>query len=244
MLWQGTGTSECGMAGATWTPIVDTCWYPIDLLASEGPLILWRRRSGVKEETTLRVGPYPYPVQQLQIAPAMVNPPPDELARIQSEQRRIAGLWRSELPRRFTLPLAPPLAPLPQAVGFGSRRVLNGEARSPHSGVDLAAAPGTPVRAVARGTVVLAGALYFSGNSVFIDHGDQLVSMYFHLADIAAEEGGEVSRGDVVGSVGATGRATGPHLHFAVRWHGARVDPSLLLEEPSALPEIRPLAPG
>ena len=241
--WSSPGTTDCGMGGATWEPVGNTCWYPIDLLAPQGRLTLKRRVSGVAQEATVRVGPYAYPVQRLEVAPDMVIPPQAEVERIQRERRRVVALWRSQRPRGFSLPLGPPLDPLPKAGGFGSRRILNGEPRSPHSGIDLAAPPGATVHAAATGTVVLADDLYFSGNSVFIDHGDQLVTMYFHLAAIAVAPGAEVARGDPVGTVGETGRATGPHLHFGIRWHGARVDPSLLLEDPSLVPQIQGVSP-
>ncbi len=237
--WSDPGTTLCGMGGATWQPLGDTCWYPIDLLAPQGPLVLKRGVAGHMQEITVRVGPYAYPVQRLEVAPDMVTPPPAQVERIEREQRRVAALWWSQGSRRFSLPLAPPLDPLPETGGFGSRRILNGEPRSPHSGIDVAAPTGTTVHAAATGTVVLAEDLYFSGNSVFIDHGDQLITMYFHLADIAVTPGAEVARGDPVGTVGATGRATGPHLHFGIRWRGARVDPSLLLGGQSSVPRIQ-----
>jgi len=132
-------------------------------------------------------------------------------------------------PRRFALPLAPPLAELPAASRFGSRRVFNGQPRNPHSGADFAAKTGEPVRAVADGVVALAGNEFFAGNAVFLDHGDGLISMSFHLSEILVKEGDKVIRGQLLGKVGATGRVTGPHLHFGLRWHGARVDPLELL---------------
>ncbi len=242
--WSDPGTTLCAMGGASWQPMGDTCWYPIDLLAPQGPLVLKREVAGHIQEITVRVGPYAYPVQRLDVAPDMVTPPPAQAERIEREQQRVAALWWSHRPRRFSLPLAPPLDPLPEVGGFGSRRIFNGEPRSPHSGTDVAAPRGTTVHAAATGTVVLADDLYFSGNSVFIDHGDQLITMYFHLADIVVAPGAEVARGDPVGTVGATGRATGPHLHFGIRWRGARVDPSLLLENPSSVPRIQGLSPN
>ena len=123
--------------------------------------------------------------------------------------------------------------PLPGVTGgrnFGHRRVFNGQPRAPHSGADLSAATGTPVRAANRGRVVLAKNLFFSGNAVFIDHGLGVYSVYLHLSEIGVEPGAMVGRGDVVGLAGATGRVTGPHLHWGVRVLDARVDPFSLLE--------------
>ncbi len=112
--------------------------------------------------------------------------------------------------------------------------MFNGQPRSPHGGADFKAKPGTLVRAAADGRVVVAEDQYFPGRAVFIDHGDGLISMSFHFSEILVKEGDEVKRGDPIGRVGATGRVTGPHLHFALRWHGARVDPAILLDLPGA----------
>ena len=131
---------------------------------------------------------------------------------------------------------APPAAPLwwgpfttpleGEVVGvFGTRSIINGEPRSPHSGVDLRADAGTPVRSIHKGKVVLIADHFFSGKSVVIDHGGAIQSMYFHLEKTMVGEDEEVQKGQVIGLVGSTGRATGPHLHFGMRVNGARVDP-------------------
>jgi murein DD-endopeptidase MepM/ murein hydrolase activator NlpD len=119
---------------------------------------------------------------------------------------------------------------------FGARRFFNDQPRSPHSGIDLRAAAGTPVHAVGAGTVVLAAEHFFGGNSVYIDHGGGLISVSMHLSRMLVKQGERVTPGQVIGEVGATGRVTGPHLHFGVRWHGARVDPGLLLGPVAAIP--------
>jgi murein DD-endopeptidase MepM/ murein hydrolase activator NlpD len=217
------------MGEGSWSPIDGSCWYPIDLLQGVGDLPIRRIRGGVSEEATIVVGPYPYPTQKLTVKPEMTDPPPEQLDRIRREQRQVGALWHSDRSAVFDLPLHPPLVPLPSARSFGSSRIFNGKPRSPHTGADFSAAEGTPVLAAAAGTVTLAGSHYYAGNSVFIDHGHELVTMYFHLQDIELREGQTVSRGQLVGTVGATGRTTGAHLHFGVRWHGARVDPSFLL---------------
>lgn len=108
---------------------------------------------------------------------------------------------------------------------FGFRRVINGETRSPHSGEDFSVPEGTPVKATNSGKVVLVGNYFFTGKSIFVDHGLGCYSMYFHLNEINVKKGQPVRKGDIIGKVGATGRATGPHLHWGIRLNGARVNP-------------------
>lgn len=243
--WPGDGTvTACQMDGRRWAPIDGSCWYPVDLLQPAGGLELGRVRDGRMETTPVRVAEYPYSVQHITLEDtSRVDLSPADEARAAREAARIERLWSLDTPRRFTLPLAPPLDPLPGGGRFGSRRFFNNQPRSPHSGADYSAASGTPVRAVADGRVALTGDFFFTGNSVFIDHGDGLVSMAFHLSAVDVTDGEEVSRGQVVGKVGATGRATGPHLHFGLRWRGARVDPGLLLEPDRATVVAPALAP-
>lgn len=236
--WPGRGIERCQLGDREWPPWADACWFPIDLLQEQGPLTLHRTRDGSRERLTVTVAGYPYPVQHLKVAPEMADPPPDQLDRIRREKDRAAAVWELGGPRRFELPLRPPLEPLPEARSFGSRRVFNGQPRDPHSGADLSAPKGTPVVAADRGRVVIAASHYFSGNSVFIDHGDDLVTVYFHLDRVDVREGEAVQRGQIIGTVGSTGRVTGPHLHFGARWHGARIDPTLLLGDPDTVQEI------
>jgi len=238
--WPGVELLACESGGRRWSPFDGACWYPIDL-DRKGSVELVRRSTGGVASRTVAVGDYPYPEQRLEVDDKYVAPPADQLPRIEREKRAVAALFRLETPRRFELPLAPPLDPLPDPGRFGARRVFNGQPRSPHSGSDFRATAGTLVRAVAPGRVVLADDHYFAGRSVYVDHGDGLISMSFHLSEILVREGQEVQAGEVVGKVGATGRVTGPHLHFGFRWHGARVDPGLLLGAgaTAALVEIR-----
>ncbi|WP_428410196.1 M23 family metallopeptidase [Hyphococcus sp.] len=114
---------------------------------------------------------------------------------------------------------------------FGSQRILNGEPKRPHSGLDIAAPTGTPIRAPAPGIVRLAdGDLYFEGGAVFLDHGHTLFSIFMHMSRLDVEPGQRVEKGDIIGAVGATGRATGPHLHWSLKWNGELVDPQLTLD--------------
>ena len=236
--WDGKDLDVCGRGAEEWPPLADACWYAFDLDAKAGSAIVWRQRGGRREEATVTLTAYPYPTQRLTVDERKVHPRKEDLARIERESAAVAKLWQIAGPARFTLPLATPLAKLPTGGRFGARRIFNGEARSPHSGADYAAPVGTPVLAPADGTVVLAADHFFSGKSVFLHHGGGLFSMSFHLSAIEVKTGDEVRRGQRIGAVGATGRVTGPHLHFGLRWHGARVDPSQLLADPQGVAEI------
>ncbi|MFN7961583.1 MAG: M23 family metallopeptidase [Thermoanaerobaculia bacterium] len=238
--WPGSEIRACGVVGGgSWEPVAGACWYPVDLERAPGPLEVFRQRQGRREFATLEVTAYPYPTEKLTLKDDRhVNLSPADLARSQREQALVSKVLRLLTPLRFELPLGAPLSALPQAGRFGSRRVFNGQPRSPHSGADFRATVGTPVFAAADGRVALAGEHFFSGNSVFLDHGDGLISMSFHLSKISVAEGAEVKRGEKIGEVGATGRVTGPHLHFGLRWHGARIDPMLLLGPVAEVPSL------
>jgi murein DD-endopeptidase MepM/ murein hydrolase activator NlpD len=169
------------------------------------------------------------------------NPSAADLRRDASDRAKLARIFnRRETPAAFTLPLSHPANPLPTEKSFGAKRSFNGKpAAQPHTGADYATPVGSPILAVADGTVVMGEEMFFEGNAVFIDHGDGLISMYFHLADINVTPGEEVKKGHVLGHVGSTGRATGPHLFFGIRWHDARIDPRFVLEAPSKIPEFQ-----
>lgn len=172
--------------------------------------------------------PREFPVQELTLPREMTTFDPPTLERIRKEAARLSEIFaRPPGPPAWDLPLVPPVEAFAPA-GFGSRRRINGEPRAPHAGVDVTLPEGTPVAAVAGGTVAFAGEQFFGGNSVVLDHGGGFYSVYYHLQRYDVREGDRVRGGDPIGAVGASGRATGPHLHFGVRLPGGRVDPSRL----------------
>lgn len=159
----------------------------------------------------------------------MVNPNPEQLARIRRESRRQRALYltfsdRSPPQNGFLRPLEGPVSSL-----FGHRRFFNGEPRNPHSGLDIAAPTGAEIRAPADAEVTLVDHLYYNGKTIFLDHGQGLITMYCHLSEPLVNEGETVQQGQVIGLVGATGRVTGPHLHWSVSLNGYRVDPQSMM---------------
>lgn len=237
--WSGEAIDACGRGEETWDPLDGACWYPIDLLQPEGHVSVHRTRGATRDSGSIRVTAYPYPVQRITLEDgSRVDLSAEDLARVRREQARVRPLWKLRGPALFEFPLADPLDELGEGGSFGSRRFFNDQPRSPHSGADYAAVAGTTVYAAAPGRVALAADLFFSGKSVFIDHGDGLVSMYFHLSDLLVDEGQPIGGREPVGRVGMTGRTTGPHLHFGIRWKGARIDPAQLLGRSDPVPEL------
>lgn len=239
--WTAPGTTRCGMLGRTWAALQETCYYPIDLLQKPAVIAIARVISGRRELARISVGPFPYGTEEIDLPDIpQANPSPLDLKRDSRDQVLQSKVWRrTEGPAKFTLPLGAPVRPLPEGKSFGMKRVFNGKpAPHHHTGSDYATPAGSPVLAAAAGTVVIAEDLFFAGNAVFIDHGNGLITMYFHLSQIKVEVGQEVTKGHALGAVGSTGRSTGPHLFFGVRWHGARIDPMFLLEAPDKIPSV------
>ena len=175
------------------------------------------------------VKPRHYMTRKLTVGGQFVDPSPAELARIKEESARTAVIYAGVSERRWDGPFAAPVQG--QATGnFGSRSVFNGQPRAPHAGIDYRGAVGTPVLAPGPGRVALAENLFFTGNTVILDHGLGLFSMYAHLSRIEVAVGQNVTGGAPLGLVGATGRVTGPHLHWAMRLGRARIDPALALQ--------------
>lgn len=227
--WFGTHSVLVAGTAERWYALVG-----IPLNFHPGRASLEVEQGDVQRQVTFDVQPFSYAEQRLSIANRrLVNPYQKDLERIARERRTMdaayARFTAASTEVRFDWPAEGPVSS-----PFGLRRIFNGEPRNPHSGLDIAAPAGTPVRAPSPGTVVVTGDFFFNGNTVMIDHGNSLVTLYCHLSRIDVSEGQQVARGDVIGQVGATGRATGPHLHWSVSLNGARVDPLLFVEQPSA----------
>ncbi len=186
--------------------------------------------------TPFSVGKHTYREQHLQVKAKHVNPSQEALTRIGSEATKMIGVFKDFTPSP-THSWQPMIWPVigPLSSPFGLQRFFNGEKRNPHTGLDIAAATGTEIIAPSDGVVVQTGDYYFNGNTVLIDHGQGLVTMFCHLSQIDVKEGDVVKQGDHIGLVGATGRVTGPHLHWTVSLNNARVNPKLFIK-PELLP--------
>ena len=197
--------------------------YPLEVAVNPpGNSTLTKRRS-------ITVVDKDYGVQRLTLPPNMVTLDSATLKRVRKEGARFSRLWYKQNPRRYWQGNFVRPVPGERTTPFGLRRILNGEPRSSHSGVDLRATEGEPVRATNHGKVVLVGEFYFHGKAVVIDHGWGIYSMYFHLSQVGVAAGDFIGKNAIIGLAGSTGRATGPHLHWGVRLGGARVDPFALL---------------
>ena len=208
-----------------WTAVVG-----IPLEAAPGEQVLEVRRDGeAVARVPFAVAPVRYAEQRLKVAPGKVDLSPQDLARHERERVRSAEViatWSAAAPE--TLRLQPPV-PGRRSGSFGLRRVFNDQPRNPHSGMDIAAPTGTPVVAPAAGRVIDTGDYFFNGNTVWLDHGNGLLTMYCHLSRIDVKPGDVVATGERIGAVGATGRVTGPHLHWSVMLNRTMVDPALFL---------------
>ncbi len=185
---------------------------------------------GKLERRTLAVAPRKFDIQRIEGLPErLVTPPPEVQERLKAEAALVAEVRtrddaRTDFLAGFVWPVIGPISGV-----YGSQRILNGQPRAPHYGVDIAVPAGTPVKAPADGIVTLAGDLYLTGWTVILDHGHGLSSVFMHLSEIAVREGSRLRRGDVLGKVGATGRATAAHLHWGLNLFATRLDPQLLV---------------
>jgi Peptidase family M23 len=182
---------------------------------------------------TVDVGAGKFAIERLKVAPGFVELSPDDGARAVKESEHMHAILARVTPEplwtgRFRFPLAGK----PRGHNFGRRRVLNGEPRSPHTGLDIPAPRGTPIHAAQGGRVVLAESMFFSGNTVILDHGLGIYTFYGHMKRIEVKEGEKVKVGAILGLVGSTGRATGPHLHWGLIVDGARVNPLSIIRLP------------
>ncbi len=204
----------------------------IPLTAKIGIHDLKVKSSGVETSYKFEVAKKDYETQYITIKDKRkVNPNDQDMSRITKEQKLISKAkahWsnKDDVSLKFIKP-----AEGPYSSPFGLRRFFNKQPRNPHSGLDIAAEKGTPIVAPADGTVINTGEYFFNGNTVFLDHGQGLITMYCHMDSINIEEGAEVKTGDIIGNVGLTGRVTGAHLHWSVMLNNVTVDPLLFLSE-------------
>jgi hypothetical protein len=208
----------------TWRVLVG---IDLDVKPGKHPVIVV---AGTERLThTLAVVSKPFPTRRLKVDEAFVNPPESVQKRIDEERKVVAAIWESS--GSDALWKGPFVRPVPEAANsaFGTRSVFNGQPRGAHGGADFPSPAGTPVKAPNAGRVVLVRDLYYSGNTVIVDHGLGMFSYFAHLSEMSVAEGERIATGATVGRVGATGRVTGPHLHWTVRVGGARVDPLALL---------------
>lgn len=245
---QPLDTLEVEAFGVQFTPyrLNETTWQVligIDLDVEPGrhtvSIVGTHRPETFLTTRTLIVEPKQFRTRRLTVEPRYVEPPAEVTERILSEAERLNAIWDSRTPERMWSTAF--VAPVPDAPNsaFGSRSVFNNIPRSPHGGTDFLSPTGRVVRAPAPGRVVLAEDLYFTGGTVVIDHGLGLVSLFAHLSAMSVDPGTVVEAGDEVGRVGATGRVTGPHLHWTVRLNGTRVDPLSLIEATGLPPSAR-----
>jgi murein DD-endopeptidase MepM/ murein hydrolase activator NlpD len=201
----------------------------IDLFTEPGSYPLSITSTGGTEHRTIAVQKKVYPVQHLTLPKGMVELSPENEARVERELKLTNAIWPNETNRvwdgGFMNPREGKIVTL-----FGVRRFMNKIPKNPHTGVDVEAEEGDPVRAPNNGIVRLVDDLYYSGNSVVLDHGQGLYTMFFHLSKVLVKQGQQVKKGDVIALVGSTGRSTGAHLHWGVRLQGARVDPMELIK--------------
>ncbi len=227
-----TGVTQCGSRGEVYAPVAGACYYPVDLDDARGTKTVFRLRNGVREDTAFEVVDGGFPTERIRLPNSRhLKLSKADLARAARELEEVkkALASRTERTGTFTMPLGPPVSPLPPGRNFGTKRIFNGEKKGPHNGIDYPVQTGTKVLAMEAARVVIAANHFFAGGSVILDHGDGLFTMSFHLSRIDVARGDRVEKGQVVGLSGATGRVSGPHLHLGVRLHGARVDPRLLL---------------
>ncbi len=205
----------------TWRAIVG-----IPLTVKPGP----QQISSGGRDLNFTVGSKKYPEQRITLKnKRQVNPNPDDIKRIDNELAVQIKAYRTFSPTTPSNLLLDKPVNGPLSSKFGVRRFFNGEERNPHAGLDFAVPAGTPIKTPAAGKVILIGNYFFNGNTVFVDHSQGFISMFCHMSKIDTKVGQQLARGDVVGKVGSTGRATGPHMHWNVSLNDARVDPAIFI---------------
>jgi murein DD-endopeptidase MepM/ murein hydrolase activator NlpD len=224
--WLGEHRVLVQPEGGEWTAVVG---IPLAEKAGARLRLRVRRGGGPDEAVEFRVGAKTYASQHLKVPPDKVELSKEDLARHERERARLAQLVATFTEPASVSPSMRQPAPGRRSSSFGLRRYFNGQARNPHNGMDIAAPTGTPVVAATNGRVLDTGDYFFPGRTVILDHGQGLISLYAHLSEIDAQAEQLVEAGTPIGKVGATGRVTGPHLHFAVFLNAAAVDPALFL---------------
>jgi murein DD-endopeptidase MepM/ murein hydrolase activator NlpD len=225
-------TVPLARSGGQWVAILG-----VDLDRAEGDhpaLVTFTYEDGRTEvrRETIHVTPKEFPLTRLTVEPRFVELSPEDLERSNRESRRLGAVFGAVTPEiywneGFDVPIAGG-----EGSNFGHRRVFNDQPRNPHSGADISASEGTPIHSTNSGRVVETGDYFFNGNTVVVDHGQGVYSVYLHLSRIDVEVGQTVAKAEVLGLVGATGRVTGPHLHWGFRIQNARVDPFSLTRFP------------
>jgi murein DD-endopeptidase MepM/ murein hydrolase activator NlpD len=200
---------------------------PLSLRAGE--YFIEKRDSSRLSRKYFEVSPKQYSTQRIEIKnKRKVNPYASDMERILAEKKRKQTAKNHYSEGNVDIDFLLPAKGISTG-SFGRRRIFNGQARNPHSGMDIAAPTGTPVKSPSAGTVIELGDFFFSGNLVYIDHGQGMISMFAHLSEIDVKLGERVSKGQVIGKVGATGRVTGPHLHWSLGLNGTWIDPALFI---------------
>jgi len=240
--WPDIAAKRCALGAKRYAAVNSVCYYPFDVEAKPGNYaIAVIDQDGKRHNGTAIVERAERPHVDITLPDdTYINVSAANQKRALREREAVLKLFATTAsPPRFSLPLGAPATPLPKNENdFGSDRLFNGKIESRHTGRDYPVNEGSPVKAVADGTVVLAGEHFLTGNSVYIDHGGGMVSASFHLSSLGVKTGDEVKRGQTIGKVGATGRASGAHLHLGIRWLTARVDAQPLLESPLQLHNV------
>jgi murein DD-endopeptidase MepM/ murein hydrolase activator NlpD len=209
----------------TWRALVG---IDLDTKPAAYPMRIDHGSGAAPATRSLRVVPKQFRVRRLSVPGSFVDPPQDAVEQIARDAKMLAVAYARVSPKRWSGAFLLPVDGRPSS-NFGTRSYYNGQRRSPHAGVDFVGEPGTPIRAANHGEVVVASPMYFTGNTIVIDYGERLFSVFAHLSEVHAKVGDVVEPATIVGLVGATGRVTGPHLHWSVRLNGARVDPLSLV---------------
>lgn len=240
--WPGVAAKTCLLGERRYPAVDSVCYYPFDVDAKPGHYTIGLiDQDGKRRNAVAVVNEFDRPQVNITLPDdTYINVSKENQKRALAERKAVLKLFSAKVtPPMFSLPFGAPAAPLPKNENdFGSRRLFNGKLESEHTGRDYPVNEGSPIKAIADGTVVLAEPQFITGNSVYIDHGDGLISASFHMSSIAVQTGDTVKRGQVIGKVGATGRATGAHLHLGIRWLTARVDAQPLLEQPLQLHDV------